>query len=270
MALAGTLAPPRGIVSAPLPDGLLVGRRVAPPARLAPFVHHCWLVRWELASPYTPAVLAFPAAQILHLETDGRREGSVVGVQTKRHGRTLVGSGQTFGLSFRPAMFHPLAGGSMARLTDRTVPLAELFGEAARTWTEQTLAAPTLEEKTSLAEAFLGPLLPTRTKALCQLRDRIERLVEETETSRVDELALSSGLETRALQRSFREHVGVSPKWVRSRFRLHEAAARLASPEPPGLADLAASLGYADQAHFGRDFQAAVGQTPRTFRRNAR
>ena len=56
---------------------------------------------------------------------------------------------------------------------------------------------------------------------------------------------------------------------VVQRYRLHEAAAQLASRHPPALAALAAlaaSLGYADQAHFTRDFKRMVGETPRSFR----
>jgi AraC-like DNA-binding protein len=46
------------------------------------------------------------------------------------------------------------------------------------------------------------------------------------------------------------------------RYRMHEAAAQLRSKTPPPLAELAASLGYADQAHFTRDFKSVVGRTP--------
>lgn len=54
---------------------------------------------------------------------------------------------------------------------------------------------------------------------------------------------------------------------VIGRYRLHEAAARLKSDAPPSLGDLAASLGYADQSHFARDFRSVVGRTPRDFAR---
>jgi AraC-like DNA-binding protein len=59
----------------------------------------------------------------------------------------------------------------------------------------------------------------------------------------------------------------VSPKWILRRYRLHEAAEQLKGKRPPLLAALAASLGYADQSHFARDFRAVVGQTPRSFAR---
>jgi AraC-like DNA-binding protein len=46
------------------------------------------------------------------------------------------------------------------------------------------------------------------------------------------------------------------------RRRLHEAAERLSSAEPPDLARVAVDLGYADQAHFTRDFRTVTGLTP--------
>ncbi len=79
---------------------------------------------------------------------------------------------------------------------------------------------------------------------------------------RVEDVADAMGIDVRALQRRFRRYVGVTPKWVIQRYRLHEAAEQLRSEYPPALAALAAELGYADQAHFAREFKAAVGRTP--------
>jgi AraC-like DNA-binding protein len=56
--------------------------------------------------------------------------------------------------------------------------------------------------------------------------------------------------------------VGVSPKWVIQRYRLHEAAAQLSRADAPELADLPLQLGYFDQSHFIRDFKAVVGCAP--------
>jgi AraC-like DNA-binding protein len=126
-----------------------------------------------------------------------------------------------------------------------------------------------VDEKVAITEALLAPLLLPSSARLARLRDLVERMAFDRSLRRVEDVASASGLETRALQRSFRAYVGVSPKWVIQRYRLHEAAAQLTSADPPSLAELAASLGYADQAHFGRDFKRTIGQTPQSFGRAA-
>lgn len=70
---------------------------------------------------------------------------------------------------------------------------------------------------------------------------------------------------SRWVARLFRRYVGIGPKWVLQRYRLHEAAERIASGRVDAWSDLALELGYADQAHFVRDFRALVGQAPSTY-----
>jgi AraC-like DNA-binding protein len=82
---------------------------------------------------------------------------------------------------------------------------------------------------------------------------------------RVADVAARHGVSVRTLQRLFRRHVGVSPKWVLQRYRLHEAAERMAAGEATDLASLAQDLGYFDQAHFGNDFRRYVGVPPSAY-----
>ena len=84
----------------------------------------------------------------------------------------------------------------------------------------------------------------------------------------VRDLVTKSGLGLRTLQRLFAEYVGVGPKWVVQRYRLHEVAERLESG-PVDHAALALEIGYSDQAHFIRDFKAMVGVTPAAYAREA-
>jgi len=58
--------------------------------------------------------------------------------------------------------------------------------------------------------------------------------------------------------------LGLTPKWLISRRRLQEAAERLRT-DPGPMSDMAALLGYADQAHFIRDFSRVTGTTPGRF-----
>jgi AraC-like DNA-binding protein len=203
--------------------------------------------------------------QILHSDVGGRRHGEVHGVRTGRLARSLAGEGQTFGITFRPAMFQPLLGAGAASFTDRVVPLHELLGSKAKAWTRKLLEARDVDEKVALAEAFLGPLLPPVGPELTRVRDLVERIARDRSIVRVEDVSEAARLDMRALQRCFRRYVGLSPKAVIRRYRLQEAAEQLRGPHPPTLAALAASLGYADQAHFGRDFKRTVGETPRSF-----
>jgi AraC-like DNA-binding protein len=67
------------------------------------------------------------------------------------------------------------------------------------------------------------------------------------------------------LQRMFLHYAGVPPTWVIRRYRLLEAAEAVREGKPVSWANVAADLGYADQAHLIRDFRAAIGQTPAAY-----
>lgn len=262
------LAPARGVVRAARPDGLLDARRLMPSKELAPYIHHFWSVRWWLRSPYMAEALLHPSAQIIHAEHAGRRSGEIRGVHTTRLARRLTGEGQRFGITFRPVMFQPLLRASMATLTDGVIPVVQLLGAHSQAWSRAILEERDVDGKVAIAERFLAPLLSPPRERLLRLRDLVEHIARDRSILRAEDAAAAAGVDLRALQRSFQTYVGVSPKWVIQRYRLHEALAQLTGPHPPALAALAASLGYADQAHFGRDFKRAVGESPQAFTRS--
>ena len=63
----------------------------------------------------------------------------------------------------------------------------------------------------------------------------------------------------------FNQYVGVGPKWVINRYRMHEALERMEQDDALEWTRLALELGYFDQAHFIRDFKALIGRSPREF-----
>jgi AraC-like DNA-binding protein len=242
---------------------------VLPPAELSPFVHHFWSLRWALRAPFAAETLPYPCARVFLEQRAGARRSDLVGVQTGRFARRLEeGEGQVFGMAFRPAMFQPLLGEPMSSLTDRVVPLARVLGPEVDAWARAIHAERALEDKIALACAFLGPRLRSVRPRVARLRDLVERMGNDRSLLSVESACEAAGLDVRALQRGFRRYVGASPKWVIQRYRLLEASEQLKRRDPPALAALAASLGYADQAHFARDFKLTVGRTPRAFARD--
>ena len=111
-------------------------------------------------------------------------------------------------------------------------------------------------------EDFLRARRPPPDPALDTIAAIVATMLEDPAVARVDALAARHGMSTRTLQRLFRRYVGVSPKWVLKRYRLHEAAERIAEGRDGSWAATALELGYFDQAHFVRDFTALIGTSP--------
>ncbi|MFF7995564.1 DUF6597 domain-containing transcriptional factor [Kitasatospora xanthocidica] len=246
----------RGVLHPARAAELISVERLVPAPAVARFVEFYWLVRWDLRGlpPYEQKVLAHPN---VHLVFEAPR-ARVYGVDRSLFVRRLEGAGHVLGVKFRPGAFRPFAGRPVVSLADRSVPADEFFGPEVDRCNARVLGAP----GAALADGFLLPRLPEPDPVADEVAAMVERITTRPDLCRVDELARESGVTVRRLQRLFAEYVGVSPKWVLRRARLHEAAERAGAGGELDLAALAAELGYADQAHLTRDFTAAVGESP--------
>ena len=252
----------RGVLRPEVAAAVVEVRQHAPAPELAPYVEFYWNPRWDLRGrpDHEQKVLAHPN---VHLVLE-QPEPLVYGVQRGVFSRVLHGRGQVFGVKFRPGAFRPFTDGPVAGLADRTVPAATVFGPAVTALSTTVLPLDDLAEMASLADRFLLGLLPRAAAdpRVAQVAALVERITASPQLFRVDQLARELGLSVRQLQRLFADYVGASPKWVLRRARLHEAAARADEGAGIDWAQLAADLGYADQAHLTRDFTAAVGSPP--------
>jgi AraC-like DNA-binding protein len=121
-----------------------------------------------------------------------------------------------------------------------------------------------------IVEDFLRSRLTEPDENVIRLTEIVYAVAKERDILKVEDLVDRYGLNKRTLQRLFARYVGVSPKWVIQRYRLHEAAEQLSTVETVNQAELALSLGYSDQAHFVRDFKAIVGVSPAAYAKAAR
>ncbi len=251
---------PRGVLSPSSEAEGIAHERFTPSAELAPFVAHFWTVCWDLQDrrSFVAETLPHPCVHLLF----ERGRAQVGGLSTKVFRRRLRGRARVFGVKFRPAAFHPFYGAPLSQLRDRVQSLSSVFGPDSHRLTRAILAEPDVRRCVELAEVFLKarlPALPPRTAAL---RDLVERLAVEKTITRVEQAAALVGVDVRSLQRHFMSRVGLSPKWVIARYRLHEAAEQLSRPGPRDLAGLALELGFFDQPHFIHSFKAITGRPP--------
>ncbi|MFI9049572.1 DUF6597 domain-containing transcriptional factor [Streptomyces sp. NPDC053427] len=267
----------RGIVDARELLTRVQFRRRVPAVPLRPYVEHYWLIDWDLAEPYATHVVPHPSVNIVFQRyADRPGFGEVAGVGLELFSQKLVGRGRVCGVQFRPGGFRPFAPGrSVTDWTGRRLPLDVVFGGAERSGSGAAAAPGVLEPddedaRVAALDAFLAPLLRGGPRVLEQtglamrLADRIRR---DRTIRRVADFARDEGMSVRALQRLFAGYVGVSPKWVLLRHRVHEALERAASGAAADWAAVAAELGYSDQAHLIRDVTATVGVSPTAYGR---
>ena len=200
----------------------------------------------------------------MHLVAERDRSG-IMGVLTGRFTRELEGEGRAFGVKFRPAGFHPFLGAPVSTLTDRRAAVAEVFGPAGDDLVADLLAAPGDPELAATAEAFLLARLPDPDPNVAAVNQVVDQIMADRDITQVKHLTDRTGIGIRRLQRLFATYVGVTPKWVIQRSRLHEAVERLDQGDHVDLGFLARDLGYFDQAHFARDFRSAVGRPPTAY-----
>ncbi|MFI9005331.1 DUF6597 domain-containing transcriptional factor [Streptomyces sp. NPDC053541] len=295
---AGTRRDTRGIVDAAELLSRVRFRRHLPAPELRPYLEHYWLIDWDLTEPYVSQVVPHPSVNVV-FERGVRPGGGaadapsvvdsavVSGVGLELFTRELTGTGRVCGAQFRPGGFRPFAPGwPVSHWTGRIAPLEEAFpepeagpesepGSGAGPGSEgrvtRVVAPDGDHARVAALDAFLLARGPDPDPAAREAMALVELVRTDRAMRRVSALARAAGLSPRSLQRLFASHVGVGPKWVILRYRIHEALERTeygdGSPGTPDWAGLAADLGYSDQAHLVRDFTATVGVPPTAYAR---
>lgn len=241
--------------------------RYQPSSQLADLVDRYWIPVWSLAEPSTQSTLQHPVCLVVVSNTYARFYGVVRG----RSSVTLQGDGWAVGTMFTPAAGRLVLGRSVATITDSWLDLDAVEALDAGSLTAEVrdaMAGHPHDSANHVAaiaavERRLTPFLPVDAQGLL-INEVVTWLRDHPEVTRVAELATHVGLSERSLQRLVEQRVGISPKWLIQRRRLHDAVEALKAGTT-SLADTAASLGYADQAHFTHDFRTVTGMTPGEF-----
>jgi AraC-like DNA-binding protein len=250
----------RGVLRRPLPAGKLRHARRSPSSDLSFWIAHYWMIRWDLrgCDPHVAESLPHPNIHVI-FEPDA---SVVCGVHTSKFSRLLEGQSQVFGIKFKPGAFRSFLKFSTSKLANRMMPAKSILGKDVDALQAIVLSSRKEDEKVEAANAFFRARLPEPDKTVELVGQLVERILRDREIKTVDDLVGRSGIGKRSLQRMFNEYVGVSPKWVIRRYRLHELIERSHSGDEPDWSQLALELGYFDQAHLINDFRSITGYSP--------
>lgn len=261
---------PRGVLRT-RPERLPIEvARFEPPADLAPFIEHFWTVHWDLreSGPHTQEVLPHPA---MHWVTEPDKS-EIVGITRGRFRRTLSGRGYVQSVKFNPGAFSAFADLPLDVYVDKRVPAWKVLGPRVRGVLERVRGRSDAEAIEVLCDTLRAfePKLDASAKLA---GDMVRDIEQNREILSVAQVCARWKIAPLRLQRLFRRKIGITPKWVIQRYRLHEVIERVHAEPPtamPPWAELASELGFTDQAHFARTFRELVGVTPGRYVRRMR
>jgi AraC-like DNA-binding protein len=245
-----------------------------PSPGLAPWIECFWSIRAGPGPSTLNRVLPDGCSDLI-VGVEGSPSATIVGTMRTALVTPLAGSAKLFGVRFHPGAALRIFDTPLTELTDRRIPLESLWGSAADELSQALAEAP-------------GPAGPGRAERLLAARltgaatrphgdeALAERAVTLFRRARggigVRQAAAALGVGERRLQRAFDRSVGLSPKVLARVLRFRTAVRGLdgAASGPVSWAGLAVGAGYADQAHFIRDFRTLAGLTPAAYLRERR
>lgn len=244
-------------------------------AEAARWVENHWSLWWDLprGQHYNSRVLAHPTCALTVERGSHPRTGLppgetlvVTGVATRRFDVDLAGWGRVVGVRFRPGGLTALTGRSASAWTDRVIAASDVFPRELCT----TLADPELAdvpaEWAAAAERSLGTMACGDDSRYDEFLGIVADMLAERALVTVAQVAERHGTTPRTLQRLFRHYVGIGPKWVLARYRMHDIVSDLDHGYAGTITDLAHRYGWYDQAHLNREFTTLVRMTPGDYR----
>ena len=252
--------------------------RRRPRLALAPYVHEIQgyfeeggdaIVRREVPSGVVPLILVFgPGFTLWDHEGEtwrGLTRSFIAGLHRQYSLVGSAGSALCMQVDFTPWGARRFLRADMDALADTVVGLDEVTGDFANRLEERLAETNSWEARFDLVEcAILHRIGEFADEPL--VTQAWDRLARSHGAMAIERLARDLDCSRKHLAMLFRRHVGLPPKTMARIFRFERAMHGLAAGRYGSLADLASDCGYADQAHFNRDFARFAGETPRVLK----
>jgi AraC-like DNA-binding protein len=204
-----------------------------------------WIREGGLSNERDARILPDGCADVIWRDDGGTVSTFVAGPDTRAHLAPIELGTRVVGVRFAPGVASDVIGIPLDELRDQRVPLEELWGQEAHDLAERVATddRPARALVATVRDRVIEPPDPA-TRAIV---DRVERATGRGVVAR---LADEVGMSSRHLQRRCLSAFGYGAKTLHEVLRFQRAL-RLARTGGP-LAHVAATVGYADQAHLAR------------------
>lgn len=261
---------------------MLLSRTYQPSADLAPYIRRFYV--FEAPLPEGAVIEDFLLAETAFVRCLIRGDwaaetspgqwntaGNVVffGANSRPLRVRVKGGFAVTGFAIRPRGWHALFHEPHNLLSDKMLPLQQMWGELADTMYAGVASAGDDEAQLAAMESALRERIALiRAPEIDMQMAQFEAIARTDSTIRVEDAAQDVGLSMRQLERRCLATFGLTPKSVLRRSRFLDSATAFRGFSTPNECELDA-LRYFDQSHMNREFRRYTGMTPRTFAKTA-
>lgn len=246
-------------------------QRIEPRSELKAFVECFWIVEGDDPTPILQKVIPDGFPEIIFHYGDPYRtrlkerwelqsDKLVAGQISNYFYLENTGRSSILGVKLRPTALTHLFNVSMHALTDKVLELNSVLPEKFTEIDQSLQATENNMERVDILQGQLMQLIPTDFEA-----GPVDRAVNAIFTSNggipVSEICQIAGTSERNLERAFKKHVGLSPKFYTRIIRFNYIF-QLAKEKKLSWIELGLESGFYDQSHFIKNFKAFTGQDP--------
>ena len=170
----------------------------------------------------------------------------------------------TIAIKFQPTAFTTLFDIDMSNLTDKVIPINSILAEILSSLINIAIGNQSFETKVNLIENWFLHFLKDKKLPKSKGEQILKLILEKQGQISLEEASDNSGISTRSLERYFKKHVGVSPKFYTRIVRFSHIF-NLIQNEKFNWSDISFLAGYYDQSHFIKNFKEYTGESPSAY-----
>lgn len=237
-------------------------RRYFPDAALAELIEQFWLVDWDLRGKAAHLQQNLPDPNFHLLISNGNV--SMLGPVSKSYCYEMQGKGLIIGVKFALGALAERLNFQPADFMDKQLEVKQIFNIDTARLVSELSAVDSDQQRLAILQCCFKPFALQPSVQAARVRQLVSLIKQHADITRVELLSERSNLSVQVIQRCFRQYLGINPKWLIRKYRLHQALLLL-EQQSIEIVDLVEALGYTDQSHLIRDFKEFLGVTPTVY-----
>lgn len=225
--------------------------------------------RASLALPYFPGGnvsvwIHFGKSPFIENQNGRTPLGGIVDLPKHAKKYVFLDDTHSIHIEFRPAGAVAFFNRPLSEFTDQMVPLEDVW----LAWVVQALhdiAPMPLQQQILHIESLLWKCFNIRWELQPRVQAGVAIIRRQWGRVTINKLANELNLSQSQLERTFMTQLGMTPKQFARTQRFLGTVLHINQQPQGSLAELAVAHGYADQAHFVREFKEFAAQTPTQF-----